>query len=263
MKVLIITGNEKRHRYFAYRLSRTLNVVGVFFEKKANKHEKKDWGAEQSTIDEHFAKRTASENNYFPEDYTLPTSIPVFEVGTGETNSDENFRRIKQIAPDVIQLFGSSIIKDHILESFPNRVINLHLGLSPYYRGSGTNFWPLVEGVPECVGATIHITTSEVDAGGILHQVRPDVAPGDTEHDLGNKTIVAAAGAIPDVLWAYISGQSIPQPQQPHTGKVFFRRDLTAASVRTLHNQIEKGIIEDYVANKQTRDRKFPVVEFK
>ena len=35
-----------------------------------------------------------------------------------------------------------------------NKILNLHLGISPYYKGSGTNYFPLVNNEPQYVGAT-------------------------------------------------------------------------------------------------------------
>ena len=57
----------------------------------------------------------------------------------------------------------------------------------------GTNFWPLVNGEPEYCGATIHFLDVGVDTGPIIAHVRPEIAAGDGPHDIGNKTIVAAA----------------------------------------------------------------------
>ena len=50
---------------------------------------------------------------------------------------------------DVVLVFGTGILREALLSAFPGRLINIHLGLSPYYRGAGTNFWPLVNGEPE------------------------------------------------------------------------------------------------------------------
>ena len=41
-RIVIITGNEARHKYFAGKLANSINVVSVFFEKKANVHQQFD-----------------------------------------------------------------------------------------------------------------------------------------------------------------------------------------------------------------------------
>ena len=264
MRLLIITGNELRHRYFAHTLAQQLPVVGVIYERKANKHKTYDYVSEdRRKIDAHFDSRGDSESTFFgtTAQYDLP-HIPTLELETGASNTAETYEWIKAQQPDMLQLFGSSIIKDHLLEHFDQRVVNVHLGLSPYYRGSGTNYWPLVEGKPECVGATIHLAVLEVDAGGILHQVRPDLAPGDTPHDVGNKIIIKATEELPAVLKAYDNGELLPRQQQLSDGKVCYRKDLTGASVDTLYRNFSQGLIAQYIDSKSTRDAEYPLVTF-
>jgi hypothetical protein len=45
----------------------------------------------------------------------------------------------KKKTPDAILLFGTGILSDEWLDKFESKIINLHLGHSPRYRGSATN----------------------------------------------------------------------------------------------------------------------------
>ena len=63
---------------------------------------------------------------------------------------------MKACTPDVVLVCGTGILREELINLFPGHIINIHLGLSPYYRGAGTNFWPLVNREPEYLGATIH-----------------------------------------------------------------------------------------------------------
>jgi len=159
------------------------------------------------------------------------------------------------------QLSGSSIIKIHILDKYSNRVINIHLGLSPYYRGSGTNFWPLVHKKVECVGATIHLAVKDMDAGGVLHQVRPNVEAIDTPHDIGNKTIISGIQAIPTILKKYSNKEITPVRQDLSQGNVCYRRDLTAEAVNRLYKNFEGDLINDFLQNKAEKISTSPMVE--
>ena len=40
-------------------------------------------------------------------------------------------------------------------------MINVHLGLSPYYKGSATNFWPFVNNELQFLGVTFMVTDKE------------------------------------------------------------------------------------------------------
>ena len=57
-------------------------------------------------------------------------------------------------------------ISPEFLETFRNRVVNLHPGLLPYYRGSCCVEWAIYNG--DKVGNTIHLMTEEYDEGAIL-----------------------------------------------------------------------------------------------
>jgi methionyl-tRNA formyltransferase len=135
----------------------------------------------------------------------------------------------------------------------------MHLGLSPYYRGSGTNFWPLVNGEPELVGTTIHLATLDVDAGAILKQVRPVITEGDRNHHIGCKAIIAGAEAMIEALSTYDQKQITPQPQASG-GKLYHRKDFNVEAVRKMWRNLDQGMVETYLADRGRVDR-YPIIE--
>ena len=48
------------------------------------------------------------------------------------------------------------------------KAINIHMGISPYYRGTDCNFWALYDCKPELVGATLHLISKGIDNGKII-----------------------------------------------------------------------------------------------
>jgi hypothetical protein len=135
----------------------------------------------------------------------------------------------------------------------------MHLGLSPYYRGSSTNFWPLVDGRPECVGVTVHHATLKVDGGNILLQARPDTVIGDSSHDIGCKTIMAGATLLQKVV---ASAFCLPGGVvQTGGGKLCRRDDFSLAALRLMLKNFEEGMINGYLRNKVSRDAGYPIVE--
>jgi methionyl-tRNA formyltransferase len=147
------------------------------------------------------------------------------------------------------------------LEYYSDRLVNIHLGLSPYYRGSGTNFWPLVDGRPEFVGATLHVVAAKVDAGPILAQVRPQAEASDRAHELGTKTIISAAALMPRVLAAVRNGRAFPVVQDLSHGKVCRRRDFNAEAVRQMWRNFDSGMMDKYLAEIDQRHAASPIVE--
>ena len=71
-----------------------------------------------------------------------------------------------------------------------NKILNLHLGLSPYYRGAGTNYFPFVNNEPEYVGSTFMYLDEGIDTGEIIHQIRPLINITDSFHQLSNRFLI-------------------------------------------------------------------------
>ena len=137
----------------------------------------------------------------------------------------------------------------------------MHLGLSPYYRGTATNFWPLVNAEPECIGATLHIATLKVDGGPILHQVRPIATATDTAHDLGCKTIQEGAKGMLEVLKRLETGK-IPGVQQGFEKSLLYKRkDFSAEAVKKMWGNFESGMMKEYVEHLGERLSAKPIVE--
>jgi methionyl-tRNA formyltransferase len=156
-------------------------------------------------------------------------------------------------------VFGTGLLKAPLIDAFPGRILNIHLGLSPYYRGAGTNFWPLVNGEPEYCGATIHFLDIGVDTGPIIAHVRPDIREGDGPHDIGNRTIAAAAAALGDAAESHVRAPLRCVPQGGG-GRVYRRADFSAAAVRRLYENVEAGMIEAYLRDRAARDARLSLV---
>ena len=131
-------------------------------------------------MQEHKAKRTFLDEsiNYLP-DNSNPRVIK-----KGSINDNEVVSEIVNSNADLLVCYGSSIIKSDLLDIFRGKFLNVHLGLSPYYRGSGTNIWPLINGEPEMVGATFMHIDKGIDTGEVIHQIQADFFVGDSPHTL-------------------------------------------------------------------------------
>lgn len=70
---------------------------------------------------------------------------------------------------DFVISFGyRHIIKKDIIDVCGGSLINLHISLLPYNRGSHPNFWAFHDGTPS--GVTIHLIDEGLDTGDILLQ---------------------------------------------------------------------------------------------
>ena len=260
MKIVLLTSDSLRHKYIAASLSREFEVGLVLTEKKSPAIEdSSNYGKKDAEfLERHFEARAEAENKFFRAYKDIFEQIPAIEVPHGKINSEGVFNLIQKTDPDLLILFGTSIIKDPLLKAYENRIINLHLGLSPYYKGSATNLYPYLFDEPECIGATIHLATENVDEGGILHQFRPAMQEGDSMHDIGNKVIQKAGLVLPKIIRDYAEGKIKPVTQKG-SGRLCRNKDVTAYVIREIYTNFQKGMIHRYLDQKEKRDKKKPI----
>jgi phosphoribosylglycinamide formyltransferase 1 len=266
LKLVFLTGGELRHHFMrkTIALSKGVEIVRSYCEgiEKSLARLVEREGKDSDTRLQHLASREQSEQDFFgifaarvPE-----RSAPVF-IAKGEINQDIHARDIASLEPDLLAAYGCSLIRDPLLSMFKGRFLNVHLGLSPYYRGSGTNFWPLVQGRPEFVGATFMHIDAGVDTGEIIHQIRAVVFPGDTPHQIGNRLIRDVALVYADIIAKFRSLPPMPQLPIPNEVSVYRIKDFTEESVRTLYRQFAGGMIERYLKDFNGRTAAVPIIE--
>ncbi len=255
-RAIVLTSTSLRHTFLVQAVAAHLDVVGVWQEaKRFAPLELPGSPEDRATIAGHFLGRDASEREYFGghEAWQLSPGVIRREGAPGGCNEPAEVAAMRALAPDVVLVFGTEILRDEVIASFRGNLINLHLGLSPYYRGSGTNFWPLVNREPEYVGATIHYLDAGIDSGPIIAPVRPEMRATDGPHDVGNRTIISAVAVLAQVALAHAQ-QPLAATPQGGDGRLYLRRHFTADAVRQCYRNFSEGMIADYLANRVQRD---------
>ncbi len=85
---------------------------------------------------------------------------------------------------DLIVLAGwMRIVTSKFIDSFPDRIINIHPSLLPKYKGLNVVQRALDAG-DEQTGCTVHYVTEELDSGAIIHQAIVPILPADTVKSL-------------------------------------------------------------------------------
>ena len=259
-KVALITSNHQRHLWVANQISKSSDLCCVISERKRKAVESKD-PCQDQIISQYLINRSESEKEWFrgapvkfnqlSKDYKC--------VDWNSSNESILTKHLSNLDLDYILLFGCSIIREPLLSIYKNKIINMHLGLSPYYRGTATNFWPLVDLKPECVGVTIHYATNELDGGNIILQARPSISKYDTVHDIGCKTIIKGIKLLKSIL--EYKGNLPSGVKQRNHGILRKRSDFNAKAVKTLEENFAAGMIEKYIEQKHNRDLSFPIVD--
>ena len=121
------------------------------------------------------------------------------QVPYHDANSSYVYEEVKKFHPDMVFVFGSSILKDETLRLVPSgQFLNMHLGLSPYYRGTDCNFWALYDDNPHLVGATIHMLSKGLDSGPMLYHAMSNIKTNPFEYTMS--TVKSAFHSIAEKI---------------------------------------------------------------
>ena len=222
IKVVILTGSQTRHRYYANFLSERLDVVGVITEPHLEYFDEQR--KESNVVKNHFSNMKKYEEQYLGE-YGLYPNCRLLQVKPTEINNIETIEWVKNLNPDYILLYGTGILNNVWCDSFDTKIINLHLGLSPTYRGAATLFWTFYNDDLDNLGTTIHLASNDVDGGDILKTVGIDITNGDNYYDITNKLFIKSVKNIPGVLEAYHNSQLIPLKQDKSNQKYYYKKN--------------------------------------
>ena len=163
-------------------------------------------------------------------------------------NTPETAKAVKDFGADMAFIFGTNIIKSPLIDALPELKINMHLGLSPWYKGSATLFWPFYFLKPQFAGTTFHQIVLEADAGNVLHQSVPDLVKGDGIHDVGVKTVLHAKRDLAKLLDEYAKNKTFSLHPQKTSGRLFLNNDFNPAHLRVIYDLYDNKIVDEYLA---------------
>lgn len=157
---------------------------------------------------------------------------------TQSVNGNDIYSVLKDLSPDLMVIWGNTIIKPHILDT-AKKAINLHMGLCPYYRGAIANQRALMRKEPNKIGATIHYADASVDQGNIITTIKADFSL--SPEDLFCKLNDEAEKQYLDIAKRLFLGENLPnQSQDASVGENFLLKHWTPKTRYKLAQQILK-----------------------
>lgn len=258
-RIILITADEMRHRFFKNKICELddFKLALCIYEdnkKRQSSIIKKD-KSYPAEIKKHFSDR-----NYYEKKYLKfnKNKINEIKISRGDLNHNRKIvKKIIKMKPDFIISYGCSIIRNKLIKKFNKKFINLHLGLSPYYRGSGTNFWPIVNNEFQFLGATFMFIDEGIDSGPIIHQFRPTLSVDDNIHSIGCKIISQSINELQKILLNFDQVKSFKQKKSKHF-KIYKKADFSAESLKKAKKNLKK--IKLYLNFKKKIDNKFPII---
>jgi phosphoribosylglycinamide formyltransferase, formyltetrahydrofolate-dependent len=121
-------------------------------------------------------------------------------------------QKLQEADTDLIVLAGyMSILDPQLIETYQDRIINIHPSLIPKFCGKG--FYgkrvhrAVLESGEKESGATVHFVDEGVDTGKIIIQEKVPVEPGDTEDTLAARVLTVEHRILPQAIKLFCDGK--------------------------------------------------------
>lgn len=191
MKIVVLTSETSANVWLVNQLLARHEVVGIVIERrplaltKEEKHRRRQQMLQKHGFAKAFNKlvynwvrsryllRTESavlREGFFPGGALVEYSQQVPSLVVGSINDATCIGFIQRLAPDVLAVCGTTVIRPEVFTLAPKGAVNMHTGITPEYRSAAPIFWALYRGEPEKVGVTIHFVDRGIDTGAVIHQ---------------------------------------------------------------------------------------------
>lgn len=278
MRTLVIVSRDKSDIFFANELARALNVVGIVVENQTPRQDRSPMLRKAlkyastpplffrkvlEVMDRRFIEpfqpynRPENALDFGEEGQVLTVSEGteiLYTQGVNAINEPEYQAWIRNLCPDVIAVCGASILKQDILSIPRHGVLNLHGGLSQFYRGLFTTDWAIHNSEPEYVGATVHFVSEGVDDGDIVYQGRPVIEENDHPNRLYEKVVRLGVRMMVQAV-RDIEDSRCQASKLNTKGRLYLNDMFDVRAKRKTWRQLGKGVIPDYLSNQAQRDR--------
>ena len=126
-------------------------------------------------------------------------------------NDDACKQLLQQLRPGIIIVNGTRIISKKILHCTDAVFINMHVGITPHYRGSHGGYWAIANKDRQNFGTTIHLVDPGVDTGAVLKQVFTQPSQQDNFTTYPVLQVAIGIAALKEVLSGMLSGDLQPK----------------------------------------------------
>jgi folate-dependent phosphoribosylglycinamide formyltransferase PurN len=174
------------------------------------------FGIAQKFISRRSAARLAAIWEEHGLDPRPNTSLSVREVGS--VNTETCRTALRELAPDVVVVYGTRIIKRETLQCTAAPFINYHAGLNPKYRGQNGAYWARSQNDLAHAGVTIHLVDEGVDTGEVLYQAATEFSAEDNIATYQHRQMATALPliirAIEDALARRLAPRRVELPSR-------------------------------------------------
>jgi methionyl-tRNA formyltransferase len=251
LRVLVLCGRSARHLHVANALCRSADVLAIVQETGSEF----SWSKLRRQLQPRNLARKGwrwlrdrrrytgnPEGRFFFGDAVPRLDQPEKLREVPHINHPDVVALAKALEPDLIAVFGTSLIRGELLRLGRLGMVNLHGGLSPEYRGADCTFWALYNREPQKAGCTLHWIDAGIDTGRLIAHVSPRVLPDDDELRLFWRGVQASAEVYGELMRRLAAGERFGQVQ-PHKGRLYQVKQRGLREERVVERHLRGGLL--------------------
>ena len=139
-------------------------------------------------------------------------SYPIKEHFVGHQNGHRMLKFLREKQYDYLLMMGGGIMKDFIIETAKDGVVNAHPGLLPYIRGIDAIKHSILKDIPLAV--TLHFIDVGIDTGSIINRYWLPVKENDTFHTLQERSNHLCVAVMAKFVFDVKNGENIAGTSQ-------------------------------------------------
>jgi folate-dependent phosphoribosylglycinamide formyltransferase PurN len=251
MSVVFICGSHPRHAYIARKLAETGHLSYLIIEQREAHLPSPPSSLNtdmKALFAHHFAERERVETLFFGQ-IKWP-AVPILQVSKETLNSKDVANVISRFGSKLLLSYGCHKLDDSLIKKAGGHAWNCHGGLSPWYKGAITHFWPSYMLEPQMTGMTVHQLTCELDAGGVVHQCVSPLVEGDTLHMLAARAVIQLADELPKLLEIAVEQETVAMKEHTTTGMLWRAEHWQPHHLTLIYRHYEDRIVDLYLAGE-------------
>jgi len=281
--IVIMTGDQLRHKRFAYRIQKEFgSLVVAWYEldstQKARYTRAKSNSLKKAVrsifkrgiiaaialgINRIMHKRIFRIHPSKPEEELFKNEIeelrpysvikPI-KINPWDVHSKEFINEVAKIKPYFLLTLSGPLYTKPLLLTARGVAINQHAGHSPILRGGRTTEQALYHRNINHVSSTVHITTSGADAGPILRRSNPCIFPHDTYQKVFSRVVALGTELMIEVVRDIIKDKRLVIFKQPNAmGRTYLAKEFDRNIKRALNKDFKTG----WLRNELSKLRQF------
>ena len=237
MKIVFLTNNSCSAKFIANRLNQKGLLDTVIIEETSIKTITKilrevksiSWQKIPEKILDLCAIWTYSKlaNSYIETHLLKPNNIKAFPMGINlhkvkNASSLQCLSILNSLEPELIIVFGTSILKPEVLSIAKRYTLNIHGGIVPKYRNVHSDFWAISKNDIKNIGTSIIHLDPGIDTGDIAIQENLEINSNDTMFSIKKKNIELSLKLIIQAI-EMVKLENLPKIKQNQFSDSFYK----------------------------------------